>query len=57
MWYQHGIRYIGDLLDERGSILSMEDLKNIYDIKNINILDYYQIRLLIRSFVGKQKQV
>ena len=56
-WYEHGIRYIGDLLSETGNILSREELQRMYNLRNINILDYYRIKLLVRSFMNKYAQV
>jgi hypothetical protein len=38
--------FINDLIKEDGSLLSLTDLKNNYNI-NINFLDYYSIMLLI----------
>ena len=56
-WYEHGVRCIGDVLSERGYILSREDLQKMYNLRNINLLDYYKIDLLIRSFMNKYVQV
>ena len=57
-FYAHfGIRYIGDLLSETGNILSREELQRMYNLRNINILDHYKIKLLARSFMNKYAQV
>lgn len=45
-WAKSGIFFINDLIKEDGSLLSLTDLKNNYNI-NINFLDYYSIMLLI----------
>ena len=56
-WYEHGVRCIDDLQSETGNILSREDLQKMYNLRNIDILDYYAIKLLVRSFMNKYVQV
>jgi hypothetical protein len=45
-WVKSGIFFINDLIKEDGSLLSLTDLKNNYNI-NIIFLDYYSIMLSI----------
>ena len=50
----HGIRCIGV---RSGNFLSQEDLQRMYNHININILDYYRIKLLVRSLMNNYVQV
>ena len=39
VWYEKGIRYINDLIDSSGNIISQEECKRKFDLK-LNFLSY-----------------
>ena len=45
---------IGDIVDNRRKVEAIEVLKNRYYF-NINILDYYRVKLLVQNFISKNK--
>ena len=53
-WYKHGIYCVGDVVDSRGKIQSIDQLKNIYRF-HINILDYYRVKLSVHDLIKKNK--
>ena len=53
-WYKQGIYCIGDIVDNRGKVEAIEVLKNRYYF-NINILDYYRVKLHVQNFISKNK--
>ena len=51
--YNHGIRYIRDVLNEDGSIKNWNDIKNATS-NGINFLEFYGIISSVKSFFSKQ---
>ena len=49
-WYKHGIAVVGDNISD-GIILSKEATELLYDLPNINFLDYYQVRADVNNFL------
>ena len=55
-WFNKNIYNIGDLLHENGQVLSKEDISKKFSFTNINILDYYRIRTILRIFITQNKK-
>ena len=53
-WYKHGIYCVGDIVDSGGKIQSIDQLKNIYGL-NVNVLDYYRVKLSVQGLIKKNK--
>ena len=53
-WFTKGIYLVGDLIDSNGRFISLENLKEIYRF-NPNILEYYRIKALVKTFVETNK--
>ena len=56
---QNGMKMVsckGDL-SETGKVLSQKELQRMHNLGNINILNYYRIKLLVGSFMKKYVQV
>ena len=51
-WKAKGICIVGDIVNKDGNILAIEELKNKYQLRNIEF-DYYLVRSLVRSFIKK----
>ena len=51
-WYNHGIVVIGDVISD-GKFLSKEAKELLYDLPEINFLDYYQVRADVNKFLQK----
>ena len=51
-WYNHGIVVIGDVISD-GKLLSKEAIELLYDLPEINFLDYYQVRADVNKFLQK----
>ena len=47
-WYKNGIRYVNDLLDQKGGFLSIEDLQTKYNV-NKNFVQYNGIKQAIQK--------
>ena len=53
-WQNKGITIIDDIVNPQGDILNCEEIKNMYQLRNIEF-DYYRVRSLIRTFINKYK--
>ena len=53
-WFKKGIYLVGDLIDSNGRVISLENLNEIYRF-NPNILEYYRIKALVKTFVETYK--
>ena len=49
-WYECGIRFVNDLLDENGSLLSYENVIQMFDLRT-NVLDFRSVIITIRRFL------
>ena len=47
-WLNKGITYVGDLIKDDGSILSLEEIELKFNLK-VNFLEYFQIRMSTRN--------
>ena len=56
-WYNNGIIFVGDLLDNNGNIKSMENLSQSYHLANLNFLEYLRIRYHVNMFLSKTTHV
>ena len=54
-WKTKGICIVGDIVNKDGNILPIGELKNKYQLRNIEF-DYYRVRSLVRSFIKKFRQ-
>ena len=50
-----GINIVSDILNENGSVLSLNEMKRVYHL-NINFLNYYAISGLVKKFISKNKK-
>ena len=46
--------FVGDMMTEEGTTMTLENMRSIFNV-NINILHYFRIRKLIKSFTGDSK--
>ena len=49
-WYERGIRFVNDLFDENGSLLSYESFIQMFDLRT-NFLDFRSVITTIRRFL------
>ena len=49
-WYERGIRFVNDLLDENGSLLSYENVTQMFDLRT-NFLDFRSVITTVRRFL------
>lgn len=54
-WFKKGIVFIKDILNNDGSLLSTEQILDIYKLNNINFLEYHRIKLLVNKFLSLSK--
>ena len=54
-WSKQGIRQVGDILDDEGTVMTSEMLGSKYNL-NINFLEQHRIKLLVKKFVLKYKK-
>ena len=54
-WLNKEILYVGDLIDNSGSILSIEEINTKFNL-SINFLEYFQVRLSVNKFISKNKK-
>ena len=54
-WVNMGINFVSDMLNENGSVLSLNEMKQVYH-SNINFLNYYAISGLVKKFISKNKK-
>ena len=55
-WSKQGIIVVGDLLDNRGNIISQTKLEDKYTHLKMNFLEYLQIKSCVESYVKKYKK-
>ena len=54
-WHFHGINTVGDIINGQGSILSLQSLKQQFNL-NINILNYYTVKNCVKGFIEQHKK-
>ena len=52
-WFDKGIVFVADLLDENGNFQSVENLQNTYNL-TINFLDYLSLKFTINKLLSKE---
>ena len=50
-WFKAGIKYVGDIVGTNGTIMSLGEIENKYNIKISNFLEYMSVKSLCHSFV------
>jgi exonuclease III len=50
LWYDKGIKIIGDIVDHKGELLQPDILEAKYDLNLTNFLEYYSLRQAIPGF-------
>ena len=53
-WVKKGIMFVGDMITEEDTTMTLESMRFIYNV-NINILHYFRIIKLIKSFTSDFK--
>ena len=51
-WHEKGILYVRDLLSENQSILSIDDLKQKYNLETVDVMKYNAVRKLTRKWLA-----
>ena len=54
-WYKHGVRIIGDVIDEHGNFMTLSALKHHYNFQ-INFLNYLTIKQKVQNFIASSQQ-
>lgn len=54
-WFNHGIQYVNDVIDEHGFFISLEMLQQCYDI-NVNFLNYMSVISAIKKAANNYKK-
>ena len=52
-WYKRGIIFVGDVLDQQGNFCTVHELRKSFKLNPINILEYYRIKKLVQTYIGK----
>ena len=55
VWHQKGITFVIDLINANRTFHSMMELKELYNLPHVNVLEYYRIKLLTKAFLNKLK--
>ena len=54
-WYKKVIYILGDILNENGRVMTLEEMNQKYHI-NINFLNYFTIRRLVSNYSKKSQK-
>ena len=54
-WYKKGIYIVGDILNDNGRVMTLEETNQKYHI-NINFLNYFTIRRLVSNYIKKSQK-
>ena len=54
-WHKCGIKFINDLIDETGKVLTYEAIKEKFNNNSLKLFEYYQLRGLVSKFLLKNK--
>ena len=54
-WYKHGINTIGDIINAQGSVLSLQHIRQKFDL-TVNVLNYYTVKNYVKDFVEHNKK-
>ena len=54
-WFDKGIIFVTDLLDENGNFQSIENPQVCYNMTTINFLDYLSVKFAIKNFLSVNK--
>ena len=55
-WFKGGIKYVGDIVDINGTIMSLVEIENTYNIKISNFLEYLRVKSLCYDFVKTNRK-
>ena len=55
-WYRKGIILIADVLDIDGSFFTIEKIKKVYSLDNINPLNYIRDKTVVNKYIYKYDQ-
>ena len=56
-WYRKGIILISDLLNIDGSFFTIEKIKKLYSLDNINPLNYIRAKTVVHKYIHKCDQM
>ena len=54
-WKRKGIYFIGDLLNVNNEIMTKDELAITYNLSNVNYLEHFRVKLLVKRFIKKIK--
>ena len=54
-WHKCGIKFINDIIDETGKVLTYEVIKEKFNNNSLKLFEYYQLRGLVSKFLLKNK--
>ena len=54
-WYEKGIRTVGDIVNNHGSVMSQPEIQGMFNIQRINFLEYYRIKIVVDNFIKKHR--
>ena len=49
--YSKGIIMISDVIDSEGKVLTIQKLKDHYNLESLNFLDYLRLSTVVRKFI------
>jgi len=54
-WYKSGIKFVHDVVDSNGIILSFEEIKEKFNNDTLQMLEYYRLRGIIVKYLAENK--
>ena len=55
-WVKLGIRFVGDIVDEKGRLLKFGELKEQYSIPETSIYVYYRLRTQVKNYIKENRK-
>ena len=56
-WDKLGIiRFVGDIVDEKGRLLKFDELKEQYSIPEISVYGYYRLRAQVKNYIKENRK-
>ena len=52
-WYKNGIQSISDVLDDNGKFMSLDTMKNLYSLREINFLHYLRVKSICNELLKR----
>ena len=56
IWHKAGIDFVGDIIDNSGSVLTQAEIQNRYNVQD-TFLNYLSIKSKVANFVKEEKKV